>query len=108
MRILFDNGTPAPLRHFLKGHDVVEAIERGWDRLSNGKLIAAAEEAGFDILLTTDKNMSSQQNLTGRKLAFVVLGNQQWPILQRHVRKVVAAVNAATPGSYVEVEIPFE
>jgi hypothetical protein len=63
MRILFDNGTPAPLRHFLKGHDVVEAIERGWDRLSNGKLIAAAEEAGFDILLTTDKNMSSQQIL---------------------------------------------
>ena len=76
--------------------------------LSNGKLIAAAEEAGFDILITTDKNMSSQQNLTGRKLAFVVLGNQHWPILQRHVREVVAAVNAATPGSYLEVEIPYE
>ena len=67
--------------------------------MSNGKLIAAAEEAGFDILLTTDKNMNSQQNLTGKKLALVVLGNQQWPVLQRHVRKVVAAVDAATPGS---------
>jgi hypothetical protein len=54
MRILFDNGTPAPIRDFLKGHDVVEAIERGWDRSSNGKLINAAEEEGFDILLTTD------------------------------------------------------
>jgi hypothetical protein len=61
MLILFDNGTPAPLRYFLKGHIVVEAIERGWDKLFNGKLIAAAEEAGFDLLLTTDKNMKSQR-----------------------------------------------
>jgi hypothetical protein len=57
MLILFDNGTPAPLRHALSGHRVVEAIEKGWDRLVNGELIAAAEQAGFDVLLTTDKNM---------------------------------------------------
>jgi hypothetical protein len=69
MLILFDNGTPAPLRHALKGHAVVEAIERGWERLSNGELIAAAEAAGFDVLLTTDKNIRYQQNLEGRKLA---------------------------------------
>ncbi|MBI2803236.1 MAG: hypothetical protein HYX63_23705 [Gammaproteobacteria bacterium] len=86
---------------------MVEAIERGWDRLLNGDLIAAAEAAGFEVLLTTDKNMRYQQNLTGRKIAFVVIGNQQWPILRRHVEKVAAAVNAATPGSFVEVEIPF-
>ena len=85
MLILFDNGTPAPLRHALHGHEVVEAIERGWDRLVNGELIAAAEEAGFDVLLTTDKNMRYQQNLSGRRIAFVVIGNQQWPILRRHV-----------------------
>lgn len=107
MLILFDNGTPAPLRYALKDHIVVEAIERGWDRLLNGDLIAAAEAAGFEVLLTTDKNMRYQQNLTGRKIAFVVIGNQQWPILRRHVEKVAAAVNAATPGSFVEVEIPF-
>jgi hypothetical protein len=85
----------------------VEAIERGWDRLVNGELIAVAEAAGFDLLLTTDKNIRYQQNLTGRKIAFVVLGNQQWPTLRRYVEKVVAAVDAATPGSYTEVEIPF-
>jgi hypothetical protein len=105
---LFDNGTPAPLRCALKGHVVVEAIERGWDRTSNGELIAAAEEAGFEVLLTTDKNIRYQQNLTGRKIAFVVIGNQQWPTLRRYVDRVVAAVNGATPGSFVEVEIPFE
>lgn len=108
MLILFDNGTPAPLRHALKGHIVVEAVERGWDRLVNGELIAAAEAEGFEILLTTDKNLRHQQNVTGRKIAFVVLGNQQWPTLRRHVEKVVAALNAATPGSYSEVEIPFQ
>jgi len=108
MLILFDNGTPAPLRYALKGHVVVEAIERGWDRLLNGELIAAAEPAGFDLLLTTDKNILYQQNLKGRKIAFVVLGNQQWPVLRHHVEKVLAAVNAATPGSYIEVDIPFQ
>jgi hypothetical protein len=108
MLILFDNGTPAPLRYVLDGHTVVEAIERGWDRLVNGELIAVAEEAGFDLLLTTDKNMRYQQNLEGRKIAFVVLGNQQWPTLRRYVDRVVTAVNAATPGSYCEVEIPFQ
>jgi hypothetical protein len=108
MLILFDNGTPAPLRYALKGHVVVEAIERGWDRLLNGELIAAAEAAGFELLLTTDKNMRYQQNLTGRKIAFVVIGNQQWPVLRRYVDRVVAVVNAATPGSFAEIEIPFE
>src|SRR5450432_1885165 len=57
MLTLFDNGTPAPLRHALTGHTVVEAIERGWDRLVNGELIAAAEMAGFELLVTTDKNI---------------------------------------------------
>ena len=107
MLILFDNGTPAPLRHALKGHVVVEAIERGWDRLVNGELIAAAEAAGFELLLTTDKNMRYQQNLKDRKIAFVIIGNQQWPTLRRHVDRVVAAVNAATRGSVTEVDIPF-
>ena len=108
MLILFDNGTPAPLRDALQGHIVVEAIERGWDRLTNGELIAAAETAGFEVLLTTDKNMRYQQNLKGRKIAFVVIGNQQWPTLRRYVEMVTLAVNAATPGSYAEVEIPFQ
>lgn len=108
MLILFDNGTPAPLRRALKGHSVVEAIECGWDKLVNGELIAAAEAAGFELLLTTDKNMRYQQNLSGRRIAFVILGNQQWPTLQRYMDRVIAAVNGATPGSVTEVDIPFK
>jgi len=90
------------------GHTVVEAIDRGWDRLLNGELIAEAEAGGFDVLITTDKNMRHQQNLSGRRIAFVVLGNQQWPVLRRYTARVVDAVEASTPGSYAEVDIPFQ
>jgi hypothetical protein len=86
----------------------VEAIERGWERLVNGTLLDTAEAAGFEVFVTADKNMRYQQNLTGRKIAIVVLGNAQWPVLRRYVEKVVAAVNAAAPGSIVEVDIPFK
>jgi predicted nuclease of predicted toxin-antitoxin system len=108
MRILFDHGTPAPLIRFLAGHSVTTAKQAGWDRLVNGELLKAAGQAGFDLLLTTDKNMASQQNLKGRAIAIVVLGNAQWRIAQRYVRRIAAAVNAAAPGSYTEVDIPFE
>ena len=78
----------------------------GWDRLSNGELLTAAEQAGFELLLTTDKNIHYQQNLAGRKIAIVVLGTSQWPVLRLHVQRVAAAVNTVTPGSYTEVDIP--
>ncbi len=107
MRILFDHGTPAPLSPFLEGHTVTKAKDAGWDRLNNGELLKAAEEAGFEVLVTTDKNMVAQQNLKRSTIAVVVLGNSRWRIVQRHVRKIAAIVNAATPGSYSEVDIPF-
>jgi hypothetical protein len=77
MRILFDHGTPAPLRASLVGHSVTRTQDLGWDRFNNGELLTAAEHAGFDLLLTTDKNIRYQQNLTERKIAIVVLGNSQ-------------------------------
>lgn len=106
MLILFDHGTPAPLRSFLKDHTVKKAKDLGWDELNNGALLEVAEEAGFEVLLTTDKNIRYQQNLVRRRIAIVVLGNPRWPIVRLRVDSVVAAVNAARPGSYTEVEIP--
>ncbi|MBZ5619554.1 MAG: hypothetical protein LAQ69_12650 [Acidobacteriia bacterium] len=108
MLILFDQATPVPIRPFLKGHTVRTAAQQGWATLSNGELLNAAEEAGFEIFLTPDKNLGYKQNLAGRKIGVVVLGNPQWPVLRLHVEQVVAAVNAATPGSDTEVDIPFE
>jgi len=108
MLVLFDHGTPAPLIPFLEGHIVTKAKDAGWDKLINGELLRVAEEAGFEVLLTTDKNMSSQQNLKGRTIAVVVLGNSQWRIVQRYVRRIAAIVNAAVPGTYSEVDIPMK
>src|ERR1017187_9830795 len=108
MRILFDQATPVPLRPYLAGHTVRTAADEGWDRLRNGDLLSAAEEAGFDLLLTTDRNMQYQQNLAGRKITVVILSRQQWPQLRPHVQLVVDAVNAASPGSFAEVEMPFK
>jgi hypothetical protein len=107
MRILFDHGTPAPLIGFLTGHTVRRAKDLGWDRLVNGELLVAAEQADFDVLLTPDKNIRHQQNLTGRRLALVVLSTPQWPRVRLCTEKVLAAVNAVTPGSYTEVHIPL-
>jgi hypothetical protein len=108
MLIVFDQATPVPIRPYLAGHTVRTATQQGWDKLRNGDLLTAAEEAGFDILPTTDKNMCYQQNLVGRKIGIVVLGQQQWPQLRPHIQRIMEAVNAATPGSYAEVEIPLK
>ena len=108
MRILFDHGTPSGIAPSLAGHEVTEAIDVGWDRISNGELLTKAEAAGFDLVLTTDKNIQYQQNLKGRKIAIVVLGNSAWRITRKYLVRVAAAVNEATPGSYTEVEIPFQ
>jgi hypothetical protein len=105
MQILFDHGTPFPLRTALIGHNVTRTQDLGWDRFSNGELLTAAEQAGFDVLLTTDKNIRYQQNLTGRKSSIVVLGTSQWPVVRLYVERVATAVNSATPGSYTEVDI---
>ena len=106
MLIVFDQATPVPIRPYLERHTVRTAAQQGWDKLSNGELLTVAEEAGFDLLLTTGKNIRHQQNLAGRKIAIVVLGRQQWPQLEPHIQLVIDVVNAATPGSYSVVDIP--
>ncbi len=106
MLVLFDNGTPRTLARFLIDHHMVtEARARGWDELENGELLKEAEAAGFEVLVTTDKNLCYQQNLKGRKIAIVVLGQGRWTLIREYISQVVAAVNAATPGSFAQVEI---
>ncbi|MFN0100542.1 MAG: hypothetical protein ACKV2U_00480 [Bryobacteraceae bacterium] len=108
MRVILDQSAPAPLRRHLPGHEISEAVERGWERLENGDLLTAAEAAGFEVLVTSDKNIRYQQNFTLRKIAVVVLGQGQWPALRPHVRFVLDAVNAAVPSSFTEVPIPYK
>jgi hypothetical protein len=108
MLILFDHGTPRGLARALPGHTVTEAKARGWDRLNNGDLLRVAEEAGFELLLTTDQRIRYQQNLTGRKIAIVVLGGStKWSRVRLYFERIAAVVNAAELESYTEVDIPF-
>ena len=107
MKILFDNGTPKPIARSLIGHEVSYARQIGWHELENGELIQRAEEGGYEVLVSTDKNIRYQQNLKNRKIALVVLGNSQWPMVRFHLDKITDAVNASVSGSYTEVIIPF-
>jgi hypothetical protein len=100
MLILFDHGTPANLRRSLIGHTVVTAYELGWATLKNGALLQSAELAGYELLITTDKNLAYQQNLRERKIAIIALGQANWPIVKTHIRRIVEAVDAAAAGSY--------
>jgi argininosuccinate synthase len=87
---------------------VEEARARGWEELANGELIEAAEHAGFEVMVTTDKNIRYRQNLKGRKIALVVLEHSQWPMVKTVAENIAVVVNAAQPGSYAEVEVPFK
>ena len=104
MLVLFDHGTPRGIARSLHPHTVKEAKAQGWDTLTNGELLKVA---GFDVLLTTDKNLRFQQNLQGRKLAIVVLSYSRWRLVRRALEPIVAAVNNAKPGSYALVDIPL-
>ena len=106
MRVLFDQGAPVPLRQHLAAHSVSTAFELGWTALKNGELLAQAEAAGFEVLVTTDQNLKYQQNLAGRSIAIVVIGTTSWPRIRASVADVSRAVDAAWPGAYLEVSIP--
>lgn len=108
MRILFDHGTPRGIARALADHTVMTAYAQGWDRLNNGALLRVAEDAAVDVLLTTDQGIRYQQNLAGRQIAVVVLtGTTKWTRVRLQLDRIAVAVNAATPGSYTEVAIPF-
>lgn len=108
MRILFDNGTLRGVAKALLEHVVEEARTRGWDTLRNGELLDAAEAAGFDVFLTTDRNIRYQQNFSRRRIAIVILGKGRWRLMRRRLPEIVAAVNAATAGSFAEVDVPVD
>jgi hypothetical protein len=102
MRILFDQGTPVPLRDHLIGHVVTTAFELGWSTLKNGELLAAAE-ASFDTLITTDQNLRYQQNLAGRNLRILVIMITSWPRIQKSIPQILDSLDRLIPGEPLEI-----
>jgi len=106
VQVLFDQGTPVPLRRYLTIHKVSTTYEQGWGTLQNGELLTKAEEAGYDVLVTTDRNLKYQQNLTGRKIAIIVITTTSWPRIQKAVDTISRAVDGVEAGNYVEIAVP--
>ena len=105
MKVLFDHNVPSGLRKALIAHVVSFADEMGWAELSNGNLLKAADEAGFEVMLTCDQGIFYQQNLKGRKLGLVVFDTNDWKVIRRNLRHVVETVDAAGPGSFSFVDL---
>jgi len=105
LNVLFDQGTPVPLRNHFSSHHVSTAYELGWSTLKNGELLAAAEGNGFEVFVTTDTNLAYQQNLSNRKIAIVVLSTTSWPRIQKSVAAILSAIDTARPNSYQIVSI---
>lgn len=103
MKILFDQGTPVPLRRFLHPHVVDTADERHWSTLQNGDLLTAAEQDGYDVLITTDQNIRYQQNLTERKIQILVLCTTSWPRIRNQIDSVVEALRNMPENGYLEI-----
>jgi len=106
MRILFDQGTPLGIRKSLPTQVVKTAYELGWSTLLNGDLLRKAEEAQFDVFVSTDKNLVYQQNLRNRTIAIVVLGQTRWNFIKLKIDEIVRRIEGAEPGSYTFIEIP--
>jgi predicted nuclease of predicted toxin-antitoxin system len=106
MKILFDQGTPVPLRRALSAYLVHTVYELGWATVQNGALLAQAEAEGFTLFITTDQNLKYQQTLAGRQLAIMVLSTTSWPRIQAHTVAILEHINAILPGDYMEIAIP--
>jgi len=105
-RVILDQNIPRPLSGRLTGHQVETAHQRGWATLENGNLLAAAEQAGFDVMVTADLNIKYQQNLSARIIALVVLSTNAWPVIRDNLPPLLHAISLAKPGSYQELKLP--
>jgi hypothetical protein len=105
LRIILDENLPTALKPLMPGHEVRSVRDLGWLAIGNGRLLAMAEAAGFEVMITGDKNMRYQQNLAGRRIAMIVLSSSQWQTVRAGIDRIVAALDQAIPASYHEVEL---
>ena len=104
MRVLFDQGTPAPLREFLNSHIVTTVYEKGWSTTRNGDLLRLADQQMFEVFLTTDQNLKYQLNLAEFRIAIVVLPTTSWPVIQKHIAKIAAVLDSIVPGDFIDID----
>ena len=104
MRVLLDENLDHRLRKHLGAHEVFTVRYMGWAGLKNGELLRKAEENGIEVFVTGDQTLTYQQNFVGKELAIVTLSAIEWPILRNNLSLITAAIDGATPGSFLAVE----
>jgi hypothetical protein len=105
MRVLLDECIDEALRHEITGHDCRTCRYAGLKGMTNGRLLAAAEQLGFEVLITVDRNMQYQQRLHDRKIALVIMEGRTTNLddLLSLVPRVLAALDALNPGDVIRV-----
>ena len=105
MRVLLDECLPRRLKRELVGHDVRTAPEMGWASKANGELLALAS-VDFDVFLTSDRNLSHQQNLSTFDIAVIVLiaASNRIDDLRPLVPRVLEALTTVRPGTVTAVK----
>jgi hypothetical protein len=104
LKIFIDEDVLRKLVPFLTGHDIQTVVSMQWGGIKNGELLALIERAGFEVLITGDKNMPSQQQLEGRLFALLIMSAINWPVVKPSVKKIAAAVSVAQPGTITFVD----
>jgi predicted nuclease of predicted toxin-antitoxin system len=106
LRLLLDENIPVALSNLLTGHEVETVRGMGWLGLANGRLLTAAEKAGFDALLTADKGIPHQLHLEGRRIAIVELSTNHWATLEATIGRILEALQAMMPGTFLAIDLP--
>jgi hypothetical protein len=104
LKVFLDEDVPRKLVPFLSAHDIQSVVSLRWGGIKNGPLLDLIERAGFDVFITGDKNMSSQQQLENRPFAVLILSAINWPVVRPYVKKIAAAVAAARPGTVMLID----
>ena len=105
MKILLDESVPRLLKVRLSHLDISTVQELGWAGIRNGELLRRAETQ-FDVLVTADQNLRYQQNLSGRRLAILVLPSNQVPVVIHLIPQVETTLATLQPGTLIEIPLP--
>jgi len=107
MRVLLDEQLPRHLAREIVGHDVSTVQQRGWAGLKNGDLLRVAADAHFDVLVTADRNLQFQQNLSQSRLGIILLvaPSNALEDLRPRVPNLLAAILKSRPGHLLRVEL---
>jgi predicted nuclease of predicted toxin-antitoxin system len=104
LRVLLDEDVPRKLVRFLPHHEIQTVVSMRWGGIKNGALLQLIGRERFDVFLTGDKNMEGQQRLEGRPFAVLILSAINWPVIEPHVDKIIAAIDEARRGTVAMID----